>query len=592
MRKYFFEKPGKIREYLLASIGKIKPSIILKNALIIDVYSGDIHGGNIVIYKDRIVGIRKEDVEAELEVDVKGKYVAPGFMDAHIHIESTLLAPPELSKILLPHGVTSVFADPHELANVLGIKGIKLLFKMSRDIPLRVFIEVPSRVPTAPGLETTGAQLNTRDVRKLLKTTYAVSLGELNYQNVLYGSYEYLEKIVIADELGLIVNGHMAGLKDELLDAVISAGLVDDHECISYEEAIERVRRGCAVMVREGSTERNLENVIKAADKVKDTRKFLMCTDDKHPDDILVEGHIDFNVRKAVEHGVDPVKAIQMATLNIAQHFGLEYYIGSIAPLRKADIVILDDLEKVKVNKVIFDGKIAYSDGKVLWNIGKVRVPKWALRTVKINPELHPKDLLITVNKQYSKAFVRVMKVIENQIVVKEEKVWLSVKEGIIASDVERDVLHIAVVERHKGLRNIGKTFVRGFNIKNGAIGSTVAHDHHNVVIVGDNANDMFLAVKELERMGGGFIVTSKHRVLAKLPLPIAGLISAEKASTVVEKIHEVSKAAQSLGCTLKKPFMQLSFITLPTVPELGLTDKGLIDSRKYKVISPIITLT
>jgi len=592
LRKYFFKEPGEIREYLLASLGKIKPSIVLKNSLIIDVCSGDIYSGNVVIYKDRIVGVCSGHVKAEVEIDVKEKYLAPGFMDAHIHIESTLLTPPELSKILLPHGVTSIFADPHELANVLGVKSMRLLLKMTKNIPLRVFIEVPSRVPTAPGLETTGAQLDVRNVKRLLKVPYTVSLGELNYQNVLYGGYEYLRKIIAADECGLIVNGHMAGLRGSMLDAMIAAGLVDDHECISCEEAIERIRKGCAVMVREGSTERNLEDVIKAANKIKDTRMFLMCTDDKHPDDIIAEGHIDFNIRKAIELGIDPVKAIQMATLNIAQHFGLECYVGSIAPLRKADIVVLDDLEKIRVSEVIFDGKLAYSKGKLLWSIGKARTPKWALRTVRISQELQPRDLIITVGKQYTKALVRVMRIIENQIVVKEERAWLSVEGGIVKADEGRDILHIAVVERHKGLRNIGKAFVRGFNIKNGAIGSTVAHDHHNVVVVGDNADDMFLAVKGLERMGGGFIVTSKHRVLAKLPLPIAGLISTEKASTVVEKIHEVNKAAQSLGCTLKKPFMQLSFITLPTVPELGLTDKGLIDSRRYKVISPIIILT
>jgi len=593
LRKYFIESPLSLIEYCEAALGRRKPTLAIKNVNIVNVYTASIDEGSILIYKDRIIALTdKGSVVAEKIIDGEGKYAIPGLMDAHIHIESTMLLPTELSKILIPHGVTSIFADPHEIANVLGVKGVRLLLEIAKASLLRVFIEVPSRVPTAPKLEDAGASLGINETRELLALEEAVSLGELNYQNLLgENSSFYLEKVVISDSLGKIVNGHMASVPKELLNALSSLGLIDDHETLNYEEAIERLKRGIAIMVREGSTERNLEDIVKGIINLHDKRKILMCTDDKHPQDIVSEGHIDYNVKKAIELGLDPVEAIQMATVNIAQHFGLDTYIGVIAPLRKADIVIVNDIRKLNVIHVVFDGKLVFSREKFLVELAKPKMPKWVLETVKISSEIGANDLVLKAPIREGKAKVRVMGVVEGQIIVKELHCWLEIKNNVVLPDLENDVLYIAVIERHRGLKSIGKAFVKGFGLKKGALASTVAHDHHNVVVVGTNPEDMFAAVKFLEKYGGGFAVVNSKELKAIVELPFAGLLSLDPAEKVIKKLNKANEEAKKLGCKLKSPFMQLEFITLPTVPELGLTNRGLIDSRNYKLIEPIIEL-
>jgi len=590
LRKYFIESVDELIELGEAALGLRKSTLAITNVNIVDVYTGTINEGTILIYKDRVVGIVNGSFKAQKIFDGGGKYAIPGLMDAHMHIESTMLLPTELSKLLIPHGVTSIFADPHEIANVLGVRGIKLLLELANKSLVRVFIEVPSRVPTAPQLEDTGSSLGINETLDLLSLDNSVSLGELNYQNVLGENKTfYLEKILLADYLGKIVNGHMAGVSTETLNVLGSLGLLDDHETLDCFEAVERLKRGIAVMVREGSTERNLENIIKDIIKIPDKRKILMCTDDKHPKDILYEGHIDYSVRKAIELGMDPIEAIQTATINIAQHFGIDSYVGAIAPLRKADIVLVNSLEELSISNVFFDGKHVFAYGKLLVELPKPNIPKWTLKTIKISKELRSEDLVLKAPISEGSVKVRVMGVVEDQIVVKELSYWLSVKDGFILPDLENDVLHIAVVERHRGLKSVGKAFVKGFGLKKGAIASSVAHDHHNIVVVGVNAEEMYAAVKYLEKYGGGFVVVENRSLRAIVDLPFAGLLSLDTAEEVIEKLEKANVEARRLGCKLKSPFMQLEFITLPTVPELGLTNKGLVDSRNYRVIDPII---
>ena len=587
--------PKELLNLMRAGSGRISPTLKLVNGYVIDVFSSNIIKADVMVFKDRVVAIGSEEdyptSQSTKVVDVSGKYLAPGFMDAHIHIESTLLIPAQLAKILIPHGVTSLFADPHEIGNVLGVKGIKLLLKLTEGIPLRVFIEVPSRVPTAPGLETSGAVLGVEEVGELLDLPESVSLGELNYQNLLSGREEYFQKIAAALSRGKVANGHLAMLKGVELNAALAAGLMDDHESVSAEEAMEKVVRGAAVFVREGTSERNLEDIIKGVlGRVRDFRRFMFCTDDKHPEDIVREGHIDYNVRKAVELGVDPVVAIQMATYNIATHFRVDHLVGAVAPHRKADIVVISNIDKVTIDSVIFNGEVVYYKGKLLYEPPKAEIPEYALRTININPNLIPEDLVITVKEGVSEAYVRVIDVVPEQIITHESHEWLSVKNGYIASDPKRDLLHIAVVDRHRGSKSIGKSFVRGFGLREGAIASSVAHDHHNVVIVGTNPSDMLAAVKRLREIGGGFVAIKGGRLVGELSLPFAGLLSLEPAERVIEGLKELNRAVrESLGSKLEAPFMQLEFITLPTVPELGLTDKGLIDSVKYSIISAVI---
>jgi len=589
--------PKELLTLMRAALGELAPTLKIVNGFVIDVFSGNIIKTDVIIYKDRIValGDAKDYPTSQNTkvIDVNGAYIAPGFMDAHIHIESTLLVPAQLAKILIPHGVTSLFADPHEIANVLGVKGIKLLLEMTKDVPLRIFIEVPSRVPTAPGLETSGAVLGVKEVDEIFKLPEAISLGELNYQNLLSGKMEYFEKIAIALQHNKIVNGHLAMLAGKELNASLAAGLMDDHECISADEAIDKVMKGCGILVREGTSERNLKDIISGTlGKLKDYRKFMFCTDDKHPEDIINEGHIDYNIKKAIELGLDPVIAIQMATINIASHFRVDHLIGAVAPHRKADLVVIRDLEKLTIDTVIFDGKVVFHKGELLYKPVKVEIPELARNTININPNLSSNDLIIKVEKPAKKALVRVIDIVPGQIITKEAREWLPIKNDYIVADIEKDILHIAVVDRHKATKSIGKSFVRGFGLKAGAIASSVAHDHHNIVVVGTNADDMLMAVKHLKTIRGGFVAIKDGKVVGDLPLQFAGLMSIEPAENVINGLERLNQLVrEKLGAKLDAPFMQLEFITLPTVPELGLTNKGLIDATEYKIIEPLIEL-
>ena len=583
-----------IREVIDASLGKVPPTLIIRGGTVVDVFTGSLIDADVLVFKDRVAALASPGSSSgEVVVDARGKYVVPGLMDAHVHVESTMLIPPRLAEALVPRGVTTLFIDPHEVANVMGVEGIDVLVSLTDGVPLRFFVEVPSRVPTAPGLETSGAYLGPVEVAELLRRPYAVSLGELNWQNILSGREEYLLKVAEALRLGKVVNGHLAGLGGRGLDAAIAAGLMDDHEAVSFEEALERVRRGCAVMIREGTSERNLDAIVKGILEagLRDLSSFMFCTDDKHPADIVREGHIDHNVRRAVELGMDPVRAIQLATINIARHFRLDHLLGSVAPGRLADIVILDSLERFGVRTVIFGGEPVYVDGRLIWEPPKeVEVPERVLRTVRVSEELAPEDLLIRAPEGCGRVRARVMGVVPDQIVVEALEAELPVAEGYLRADLGRGVAHIAVVDRHRGTKSVGRAFVKGFGLRRGAIASSVAHDHHNVVVVGTNPGDMLVAVKHLASLGGGFAAVLNGKVVADLPLPFAGLMSLEPLDTVVEGLERLNKVAKdALGSSLKAPFMQLEFVTLPTVPEYGLTDKGLIDSRRYVVVDPVI---
>ncbi len=577
---------------IMAATGEIPPTLKITGGIIVNVLTGELEDADLILFEDRIVGIGKSVDYPECKtLNAEGMYLVPGLIDSHMHIESTLLVPQALACVLLPHGVTCLLADPHELANVLGSKGIKLIASMAEKAPLRIYFQIPSRVPTAPDLEDSGAELNLKDTAQLLKIEKAVSLGELNYQNLLSGKRIYLEKIALAESIGKITNGHMAGASVKEINACVAAGLVDDHECLSQEEALERLRRGCAVMVREGSSERNLVAILsKMQKKISDMRGLMFCTDDKHPDDLISEGGVDFNVKEAIRIGVDPIIAIQMATINAATHFGLDKTLGILAPHRKADVVILKELESFEVNSVIFDGKLLYHKGRLLYLYQRANIPSWALSTIRVSQELRAVDLVIKV-KGAKRAKVRVIKVIPGQIVKREMCEWISVKKGIVTADPERDLLHIAVVERHRCLKQVGKGFISGFGLKEGAIASSISHDHHNLITVGTNPDDMLLAIRRLKEIGGGFVVVKSGSILGELPLPFAGLLSLEPADKVVSKLKRLKRIAQLLGCKLKSPFMQLSFVSLPTVPELGITNRGLVDSRKFKLVDPILEL-
>ncbi|MEM3506044.1 MAG: adenine deaminase [Candidatus Bathyarchaeia archaeon] len=573
-----------IKKVINTALGKYPADLLLKNCNLVDVFTREIFKTNISIVSGRIASICEIEYSSKETLECDGYYAVPGLIDAHIHLDSTLLTPSQLAKIILPHGTTTVLIDPMEIANVLGLKGIRLLLEEAWKTPLKTFVQISSRVPTAPGLETTGATLGLKEVMKILEWENTIALGELDPSKVIPPKNEHLKKVIAAKKLNKIRVGHAAGLSGKELNAYIAAGLCDDHECVNAQEALERLRLGMGIAIREGSSERNLEELIKVAVEYRiDSSNLFFCTDDKHPNDIIQEGHIDYNVRKAIKLGLDPIKAIQIATINCAKHFRIDDKVGIIAPGRIADIILVKDLKEFKPEIVIANGEIVAKNGKFLKDLPMLKWPKWAMNTVKLRRRLKPSDFVLKSKKQEQR--VRVIQIIEDQIINKGTYADLSVKNNEVQVDLENDILKIACVERHKRTGRITLAFVKGFNLKDGAIGSSVAHDHHNIVVVGTNNLDMAVAVNSIADMHGGLIVVKQGKVLEKLELPIAGLMSTLNAKDVIERLESLNNSVKMLGCKLKSPFMTLSFISLPTVPELGLTDKGLIDVKSHRIV-------
>jgi adenine deaminase len=551
------------------------------------VFTGGIKTGTLGIYKGLIVSPDiNSNIKAKRIFDGNYLYALPGFIDTHVHIDSTLLTPSALASLITPHGTTAVFADPMEIANVAGLNGVKAFIQTGDDLPYHFYIEVPSRVPSAPGLETTGGELGLAEVREMLDWDSSISLGEIDPSKIIDRKREYLEKVMQAQAIGKIVNGHTAGLTQEKLVAYACAGIADDHECITYDEAKERLSLGMCVLAREGSTERNLEALVGGLVRENAaSERWMMCTDDKHPDDIASEGHIDYMVRKAISTGLDPIKAIQMATINAAVHFRKEHLLGSLSPGRWADILLTRDLRDLHAEYVFFKGELVAEQGRLITEIKPSPFPEWLRNTVKITRGRATKDYALEASGL--SVNTRVIKIFPDQIVNEENQAVLTVANGTIQIAPERDILKLAVVERYGKNGNIGIAFVSGFGLKYGAMASSVSHDHHNIVVVGADEASMAGCVRGIERMQGGLVVCNRDEVLAELPLPIGGLLSDQNAEIVIQSLKKMNEAAWSLGCSLPAPFMTLSFISLPTVPELGLTDMGLIDVKEHKIIPP-----
>jgi len=576
-----------IIELIEAASGTREFDLIIRNVQIVNVFTGEIKPGSLGIYKGMIVSSDvKSEAKARRIFDGNNLYALPGFIDTHVHIDSTLLTPSALAALITPCGTTSVFADPMEIANVAGMNGVKAFIQPGPDLPYHFFIEVPSRVPSAPGLETTGGELGLVEVREMLDWDSAISLGEIDPSKIIDRKREYMEKVMQAQAIGKIVNGHTAGLSREKLVAYACARIADDHECITYDEAKERLSLGMCVLVREGSTERNLEALVGGLLRENAAiDRWMLCTDDKHPDDIASEGHIDHMVRKAISIGLDPIKAIQMATINAAVHFRKEHVLGSLSPGRWADILLTRDLHDLHAEFVFFKGELVAEKGKLVAEIKAKRFPEWLQHTVIITRGRAAGDFELMATKP--KVTARVIKIFPDQIVNQEKAAALEVIGGNVQADPQKDILKLAVVERYGKNGNIGIAFVSGFGLNFGAMASSVSHDHHNIVVVGADEPSMAGCVKAIERMQGGLVVCNGDEILAELPLPIGGLLSDQNAENVIHSLKKMNEAAWSLGCSLPAPFMTLSFISLPTVPELGLTDMGLIDVKEHKIINP-----
>ncbi len=512
-------------ELIEAASGLCELDLIIRDVRIVNVYTGQVQNGALGIYKGAIVSPNISDQAKTKNIfDGKGAFALPGLIDTHVHIDSTLLTPSALAELIVPHGTTAVFADPMEIANAAGIEGVKAFVQSGDDLPYHFYIEVPSRVPSAPGLETTGGTLGPIETRELLGWETTISLGEIDPSKIIGLKSEYLEKVLNAQAVGKIVNGHTAGLSRDKLAAYACARIADDHECITYEEAKERLALGMAILVREGSTERNLEALVGGLIREgADTRHWMMCTDDKHPDNIAKEGHIDHMVRKAVSMGLDPIKAIQMATINAAKHFRKEHVLGSLTPGRWADVILTRDLHDLQAEFVFYKGALVAEQGRLTRDFTTPVFPEWIRQTVKATRGCQEANFRLETGSREVKAWV--IRIFPDQIVNEGKMEILQVVNGNVQAAPERDILKLAVVERYGKNGNIGITFVTGFGLKHGALASSVSHDHHNIVIVGADEVSMATCVRAIEKMQGGLVVCDGDETLAELALPIGGLL-------------------------------------------------------------------
>ena len=571
-----------------AALGQQPLDLLIGNVQVVNVYTGRIAPGAIGILEGKIVSARADGLAARETVDGGGRYALPGLIDTHIHLDSTLLVPESLAEVIVPHGTTCLLADPMESANVAGLAGLKALLHSRERLPYHVLIEVSSRVPTAPGLETTGGELGLAEVEEILDWPECVSLGELDPSKVLGLKDEYLAKVEAAHRRNKIANGHAAGLEGAQLAAYACGGLSDDHEGVDEKDALARLDLGLSVLVREGSSERNLELILRGVlSGDLDTRHLMFCTDDKHPDDILREGHINYMVNRSIELGLPPIQAIQMATLNAAEHFRIDHLYGSLTPGKWADLLLVDDLARIAPHSVYVRGKLVASQGDLVAPALHPEYPGWFNQTVHVRRGRAADDFILPGDG--ASARVWVIEVSGSQIVNERGQADLPITPRGIPADPAQDVLKLAVVERYGKNGNIGISFVRGFGMKTGAIASSVSHDHHNIVVAGVDDADMAACVRAIEEMQGGLAVAAGGEILGQLPLPVGGLMSAEPAGEVIHRLDNLNALYHSLGGTFPAPFMSLSFISLPTVPELGLTDIGLVDVREHKIISPFV---
>ncbi len=554
--------------------GELPADLILANAKVVNVFTGEIEPGNVAICVDRIAGVGDYH-QAEQVLDLKGKYLAPGLINGHTHLESSMLDIGQYARAVVPRGTSAVVTDLHEIANVCGMEGIRYVLNCARRLPLELFLMAPSCVPATP-LETSGATLEPEDIRQLLRWKGCIGLGEvMNFPGVLNANATVLNKINLAG--GRIVDGHAPGVTGKDLSAYIAAGILSDHESVSLDEARGKLQQGMFVMIREGSSEKNLDALLPLVTD-KTYKRCMFVVDDRSCVDLLKDGDIDAVVRKAIRSGLDPVRAIQMATINTADYFRLGR-IGAIAPGYLANLVVLDDLFNLTIDMVFYQGHLVARGGKPLFPLYQAAV-KGPTNTVNIKPFTIEALTLLPSGETEP-----IIEIVPGQIITRKRLEKIRATGGVIMPDVSRDILKLVVVERHKATGNIGLGLVSGFSLKKGALASSIAHDSHNIIVVGTNDEDIRMAIREIERLQGGLVVAAEGRVLASLALPIAGLLSDEPLEVVVSRLERLEQLAKDLGTMLPSPFSTLSFLALPVIPELRLTDLGLVDVNEFRLI-------
>ncbi|MDP8246551.1 MAG: adenine deaminase [Candidatus Tritonobacter lacicola] len=563
-----------LAEQIKVARGLKKADLVLKRAKLINVFSSECYVCDIAINGDAVVGIGK--YSGKQEIDLKGRYAAPGFIDGHLHVESSMVTIPDFARAVVPLGTTSIVIDPHEIANVMGLDGINYMLKASKYNPLSVFIMLSSCVP-ATGFETSGADLRAADLFPYFQQEWILGLAEvMDFPGLLRGNPDILDKIRLAADKK--IDGHAPRLSGKDLNAYIAAGIRSDHECTTADEAREKLRLGMTIMIREGGLARDMEALLPIVTP-ENERRCLFCTDDRHPQDLVNEGHMNYILKRAVSLGLDPITAIRMATINTAEYFGLGN-IGAIAPGYTADIAIFDSLKNFNVTMTFKRGKLVARDGAML--PGTISGPRKGVLRGSINIQwLKPSMFVI---KDRGKR-CRVIDIIPGQLITKQSIFKPKVENGKVVPDTRRDILKLVVVERHHASTNIGIGLVKGFGLKKGALASSVAHDSHNIIAVGTNDADIMEAIVKIRKMQGGFTAIHDGNWVGRLELPIAGLMSEKRVDEVKTELDMIIGVAHDLGCKVKDPFMMLSFLALPVIPRLKLTDRGLVDVNQHKLV-------
>lgn len=572
-----------LKNVIDTAMDRRKADLVIKNCKVVNVFSGTIQEGNIAITDGKIVGIG--DYEGKEVVDAGGRYAAPGFIDGHIHIESSYLSPEELGRLLVPHGGTTIMADPHEIANVCGEEGLQYMIEAGKKTVLDIKYELPSCVPATP-FENAGAVLDAKIIEKLIASPDFVGLGEfMNFPGVVNKEDDVLDKLIAAKEAGKWIDGHGAGLSGKTLDAYASAGILADHECSTIEEMQERLDRGLYILLRQGSACHNLRTLLKGVTP-ENSRRCLLCSDDRQPKTILEDGHLDNHLKICVEEGLDAVSAIRMATLNAAECFGLKDR-GAIAPGYRADVVLLDDLTDFAVRKVWIEGQLVAEDGVYL-----PEIERYDISSVKGSVVL--KDFSKEKFKMHLKSNqVNVIGILPGGVVTEKLTAEVTLDEdGEFVFEPEKDIVKVAVLERHKGTGNVACGFLKGYGIKEGAVALSVAHDSHNIIVVGVSDEEMEFAVNSLVAQEGGIVLVKDGKVVESMPMPIAGLMSDRDGKWVDEKLTSIhEKAYAELGiCGSVEPVMTLCFMSLIVIPSLKLTDSGLFDVTAFAFIPVEVT--
>lgn len=552
------------------AMGKSPADIIFKNAKVVSTFTEEIWETSVAVAQGRVVAL-DDNLEAKQEIDLQGKYLAPSFIDAHIHVESSMLSPEGFAETVVPHGTGAVVSDPHEIVNVLGMDGYKYMYRAAQDVPMDIHFSIPSCVP-ATHMETSGAEITAKDFEEIFRYNNATpALSELmNYPGVYLCNEDVLQKVATAHKLGLSIDGHSPMLKGRELNAYLNAGIFTDHECTSAQEAREKLRKGMHVLMREGSAARNLEALIPVLSD-QTAHRICIASDDRHPDQLLENGHLNLILKMLIDAGVDPIRAIRIMTLNPATVYNLKW-VGGIGIGYYANFVVLDDLQKVAIDSVYYRGNKVAEKGKIVKEITRTDASS-TYDSVHV-----PNDLSEKLSRYPTSGKVNAIKILPGELITEKQIVDLDDKE-------QTDLCYLAVVERHGKNSQVGLGYVCGMGLRSGALASTVAHDNHNLILVGKNIDDMLSVAQTIQKIGGGFAVVDKGETLCELPLRIAGLMSDAPVKDVVKNLHDIEQKARQIGTELKSPFMVLSFLALAVIPHLKLTDVGLVDVDKFAVI-------